>query len=80
MKDTVAAVSVLPETRQVQRYELKLEGPHRADQHPHVLTLLDTPGYDEADITAQQRSEIRQAVELADIVLLVMSASSQRKP
>lgn len=79
VKDTVAAVSVLPQTRQVQRYELKLEGTHRVDGSPHVLTLLDTPGYDEANISAQQRNEIRQAVELADIVLLVMSASSSAK-
>lgn len=79
MKDVVAEVSVLPQTRQVNRYELKLDVPPRADGHPHVLALLDTPGYNEADISRQQRGEIRQAVEMADIVLLVMSASSPAK-
>ena len=79
MRDAVAEVSVLPETRQVQRYELKLDVPPRADGSSHLLTLLDTPGYDEADISRQQRNEIRQAVELADIVLLVISASSPAK-
>ncbi len=79
MKDTVAEVSVLPATRQVQRYQLPLDIAKPQDGQPHLLTLLDTPGYDEADISKQQRHEIRQAVELADIVLLVMSASSPAK-
>ncbi len=79
MRDAVAAVSVLPQTREVQRYEFKLDLPPRATGQPHVLTLLDTPGYDEADISRQQRNEIRQAVELADILILVMSASSPAK-
>ncbi len=79
MRDIVAEVSVLPQTRQVQRYELDLDLPTRSDGQRHLLTLLDTPGYNEADITRQQRTEIRQAVEMADIVLLVLSASSPAK-
>lgn len=79
MRDTVAEVSVMPKTRQVQRYELKLDVPSKASDSQHVLTLLDTPGYDEADISRQQRNEIRQAVEMADILVLVISASSPAK-
>lgn len=70
MKDKVAAVSVLPQTRQVQRYE------YRLSDSQNVLTLLDTPGYSEADVTQRQRSEIKEAARLADIILLVMAANS----
>ncbi len=79
MRDVVAEVSVMPQTRRVQRFELKLDIPPRSDGTPHTLVLLDTPGYSEADVTRQQKNEIRQAVEMADIVLLVMSATSPAK-
>lgn len=69
MKDQVAETGLLPETRSVARYQLAL--PH-SEQH---LTLLDTPGYSEADVTSRQRQEILRAVEAADILLLVMAAN-----
>jgi predicted GTPase len=70
MKDKVAAISVLPQTREVQRYDYRL-----AESH-NVLSLLDTPGYSEADVTQRQRNAIKSAAELADIILLVMAANS----
>ena len=70
MKDKVAAISVLPETREVTRYEYRL-----ADSE-NVISLLDTPGYNEADVTERQRSEIKSAAKMADIILLVMAANS----
>lgn len=66
--DQVASIGVLPETRTVQRYE------YRVPQCESVVTLLDTPGYDEADISQQQRREITTAADAADMVLLVMAA------
>ncbi|MCC6511809.1 MAG: GTPase domain-containing protein [Pirellulaceae bacterium] len=84
IKDNVAVTSMLPETREVKRYEFPLlesdsvpalASPERA----HKLTLLDTPGYSEVDISRRQQSEIKSAVELADIVLLVLSATSPAK-
>jgi len=67
--DEIAATGVLPETRAVQRYEYHVPNCDTA------MTLLDTPGYDEADVTKQQRREVTTAAELADIVLLVMAAN-----
>lgn len=69
LKDRVAATSILPETRQVTRYHYVLAG------SPNTVTLLDTPGYNEADVTKQQKQEIKTAAEAADIVLLVMAAN-----
>lgn len=73
MKDKVAAISVLPATREVQRYD------YRLPESNAVLSLLDTPGYSEADVTRQQRGEIQSAAQIADIVLLVMSANTPAK-
>jgi len=69
MKDQVAETGVLPETREVAKYEYALP---KSEQK---LTLLDTPGYSEADVTPRQRQEIRRAAEAADIVLLVLAAN-----
>ncbi|TWU45557.1 GTP-binding protein YsxC [Novipirellula aureliae] len=68
--DATAKTSVLPETQNVARYQFRLP------DSDNNLILLDTPGYSEADVTRKQRSEIRTAVEKADIVLLVMAANS----
>jgi predicted GTPase len=67
--DEVAATGVLPETRAVKRYE------YLVPNCDSVVTLLDTPGYDEADVKEQQRREVTTAADLADIVLLVMAAN-----
>ncbi len=69
MGQQVAATSILPETRTVQRYQYAI--PDSAN----AVTLLDTPGYSEADVTPQQLREIQIASEEADIVLLVMAAN-----
>src|SRR5690606_33596866 len=66
LQNHAAATSIMPETRQVQRYEFMLPDSH------NVLRLLDTPGYSEADITSRQRAETKAAAEVADIILLVM--------
>ena len=70
MKDKVAATSVLPETRQVQSYRYLLPGSET------FISLLDTPGYSEADVTKRQQREIETASEKADIILLTMAANS----
>jgi len=69
MKDKVAATSILPQTRQVTRYRYELAG------SGNTVTLLDTPGYNEADVTKQQIQEIKKASDAADIVLLVLAAN-----
>ncbi len=66
----VSPTSVLPETRAVHRFEYSLPG------FKNAITLLDTPGYDEANVSRQQLSEIRTAAESADLILLVMAANS----
>ena len=67
--DTVAPTGILPQTRQVQRYEYPISG------SSNVITLLDAPGYDEADVTKKQLREIATASEAADLMLLVMAAN-----
>ena len=69
MNAPVAATGVLPETRDVTRYEYSIPG------STNVLALLDTPGYSEADVSRQQVREIKTASEHADIILLVMAAN-----
>ncbi|MCY2975442.1 MAG: dynamin family protein [Planctomycetota bacterium] len=72
--DALAPTGVLPETRLVQRYEYPVPG------SSNVVTLLDTPGYDEADVSKRQLREIVTASEAADLLLLVMAANvSARK-
>lgn len=68
-----AAVDVLPLTKDVDRYELRLE-----DSHDR-LVLLDTPGYSDAGATREQIEGTREAVRQADLVLLVMAATSPAK-
>ncbi len=67
--DKVAPTGILPETRQVKRYEYPIPG------SSNVVTLLDAPGYEEADVTKQQLREIAIASEAADLMLLVMAAN-----
>lgn len=69
VKLPVAKVGVLPETRQVSRYEYSIP------MSDKVLALLDTPGYSEADVSRQQLREIQTAGLDADIILLVMAAN-----
>ncbi|MEZ6091891.1 MAG: dynamin family protein [Pirellulaceae bacterium] len=70
MRDKVTATSILPETREVTRHAFPLPNSNK------LVTLLDTPGYNEVDVSRSQRQEIRKAAEAADIVLLVMAANS----
>lgn len=65
-----AAVDVLPETQEVQRYQW-LVGESQLS-----LTLLDTPGYGESGETKQQLKQIQRALESSDAALLVMDAHS----
>ena len=65
-----AQTDVLPQTREVQRFQLSLPD---VDQH---LTLLDTPGYAEAGASRPQQQQIQLAVNAADLVLLVLAAHS----
>lgn len=69
MQGHVVSTSILPETRKVSRHQYAVSG------SDNVITLLDTPGYSEADVTHQQKKEIQIAAETADIVLLVMAAN-----
>ena len=68
-----AAVDVLPLTKDVDRYELQIE-----DAHDRLI-LLDTPGYSDAGATREQTEGTREAVRQADLVLLVMAATSPAK-
>ena len=68
-----AAVDVLPLTPTVARYELKLE------ESNDRLVLLDTPGYSDAGATKQELAATREAVRQADLILLVMAATSPAK-
>ena len=71
--DQRAAVDVLPLTRDVDRYELRLE------ESRDRLILLDTPGYSDAGATRAQVDATREAVRQADLILLVMAATSPAK-
>lgn len=68
-----AAVDILPLTQDVARYELRLDETHDR------LVLLDTPGYSDAGATAEQLKATREAVRQADLILLVMAATSPAK-
>ncbi|HUE16080.1 MAG TPA: GTPase [Planctomycetaceae bacterium] len=65
-----AAVDILPETRNVARYEVPVGQP------PVAVTLLDTPGYGEAGASADQLTQIRTALQESNAVLVVMDAHS----
>ncbi|MBC8113094.1 MAG: 50S ribosome-binding GTPase, partial [Candidatus Saccharimonas sp.] len=68
-----AAVDVLPLTHDVTRYELGL------DETNDRLVLLDTPGYSDAGATKAELAATREAVRQADLILLVMAATSPAK-
>jgi predicted GTPase len=68
-----AAVDVLPLTKDVDRYELRIE------DSQDRLVLLDTPGYSDAGATREQIESTREAVRQADLILLVMAATSPAK-
>jgi uncharacterized protein len=65
-----AAVDILPETQNVQRYQMAVGQP------PVAVTLLDTPGYGESGATADQSRQIRSALREANAVVVVMDAHS----
>ncbi|MCA9155510.1 MAG: 50S ribosome-binding GTPase [Planctomycetales bacterium] len=65
-----AAVDVVPLTKEIEQYRLKLPG--RDDE----LVLLDTAGYADAGATREQLDQSRQAFQRADLVLLVLRANS----
>lgn len=69
MQQQVCVTGILPETREVRRYRYSIPN------SPSAVSLLDTPGYSEADVTSQQIREIKLASDQADIVLLVMAAN-----
>lgn len=68
--DVQAAVDVLPETREIQRFQFAVGEP-RVE-----ITLLDTPGYGESGASKQQVQLIQQALKMSDATLLVMDAHS----
>ncbi len=72
LRNQAAQTNILPQTRQVERYT------YTTPTNLQV-TLLDTPGYSEADVAARQRHEVEIASEAADIILLVMAANSPAK-
>jgi hypothetical protein len=65
-----ATVDVLPKTKEVTRYTLRLAD--SADE----LTLLDTPGYGSAEAASSQFRETLEAASQADLVLLVMNVTN----
>lgn len=65
-----AVTDVLPATKKVQRYAYSPPG------HGDRFVLLDTTGYSDAGATAEQQTETREAVQQADLVLLVLDARS----
>lgn len=69
-----AAVDVLPQTKQVQRYELCVGAENEAGSDR--LVLLDTVGYADDGATPEQLHEMQEALRGADLVLLVMDAAS----
>lgn len=74
--DSVAKTDLLPETRDVARYQCEIEG---GDQASCLLTLLDTPGYGEAGASRQQIAESKKAAANADVVLLVVDGHSSAR-
>ncbi len=63
-----ARVDSLPATGQVQSYRLTEQG--------RELVLLDTPGYDDSGASRRQLDTIRGVLTGADLVLLVLKATS----
>ena len=73
MGEHQANTDVLPETSSVNRYAWVVP------ESGVNVTLLDTPGYADAEITKTQQQEIQQAAQDADIILLVLAANSPAK-
>lgn len=74
--DSVAKTDLLPETREVTRYQYEID----ADDQPECsLTLLDTPGYGEAGASKKQIADTQQAAVSADIVLMVIDGHSSAR-
>lgn len=73
LREPVAPTSVLPETREVVGY------PYRIPETSEQLLLLDTPGYAESGASAAQQAAIQAAVQRADVVLLVLAATTPGK-
>ncbi|GAA4457153.1 GTPase family protein [Novipirellula rosea] len=73
LHNQVATTNVLPETRSVTRHQYSVPG------SASEVTLLDTPGYDEADVSRFQLAEIQKAAKTADIIMLVMAANSSAR-
>jgi hypothetical protein len=69
-----AAVDVLPQTKHVQQYELRVGAENEPDAGR--LVLLDTAGYADDGATPEQLREMQEALRGADLVLLVMDAAS----
>src|SRR5262249_19238362 len=65
-----AKTDVLPTTREVTRYELKLEG------IPTRLVLLDTVGYGHTGPKEDQLRATQDAARQADLLLLVLHAKN----
>ena len=65
-----AAVDILPETKEVKRYQMSL------GESGLTVTLLDTPGYGDVGATPSELRQIRHALREAHVVLLVMDAHS----
>ncbi|MSR59697.1 MAG: hypothetical protein EXS05_18985 [Planctomycetaceae bacterium] len=65
-----AAVDILPETLNVERYQMTVGVP------AVVVTLLDTPGYAEIGATKDQLQQIQAALREANVVLFVLDAHS----
>ncbi len=63
-----AATNVLPETSEITRYDLKLEG------IPTKLTILDTVGYGHTGPRQDQLRATQEAARQSDVVLLVVQA------
>jgi predicted GTPase len=79
----VARVDLLPETREVTRYQVDSgfgdggvgdRGAVTPGDGGARVTLLDTPGYGAVETTATQRAAIETALRGADVVLLVLAA------
>lgn len=64
-----AAVDVLPKTQGVQPYRLALES-------GAALTLLDTQGYGGERSGRQEAKQVGEALERADLIILVLEATS----
>ncbi|QDT34125.1 GTPase [Thalassoglobus polymorphus] len=68
-----AVVDILPSTKTVSRYRLPIPDTNES------LTFLDTPGYADAGLSRSEFKELEQAIQEADVILLVSDAHSPGK-